>query len=62
MIADVLWSAPDEFREFSAQRSNARAELGNVVEARLGEALTLFHDRFDRQPAPSGASLPDPAP
>lgn len=62
MIADVLWSAPDEFREFSAQRSDARAELGNVVEARLGEALTLFHDRFDRQPAPSGASAPDPAP
>ena len=44
MIANVLLSAPDNFREYSAGRLEARLEMGEVIDARLAEALELFRD------------------
>jgi hypothetical protein len=62
MIANVLWSAPDDFREYGAERREARAELGEVVDARLAEALDLVHQRFDRASADTESLSATPAP
>lgn len=53
MIADGLLSAPEDFRGYSAERLEARLEMGEVVDARLTEVLALFRD-----PGPSPAETP----
>jgi len=42
MIANGLLSAPEDFRGYSAERREARVQMGEVLDARLTEVIELF--------------------
>jgi len=47
MVANVLWSAPDDLRQYATDRMAARSELAAVVDARLDEAVDLVHEYLE---------------